>query len=97
MVLNIDSTYSNNEVYNSLRSDVVKRWLSYYYFEKPLGSPLKEYLVEIDRICEIMECGVIRCGGVNCFDVKLKMSKSDFEFVIIDLRYPIDHIIEDEI
>ena len=96
IIFNIDATHSNNEVYNNLRSEVVKRWLSHYYFGRPLGSPLKEYLIEIDRVCEIMECGVVNCAGMNCFDVKLKMSKSDFEYVIIDLRYPIDDIIEYE-
>ena len=95
-VLNIDSRHSNNEVYNNLRSNVVKNWLSFYYNERPLGSPCHEYLVEIDRVCEIMECGVVTCGGVNCFDAKVKMSKSDFEYLIIDLRYPIEDIIEYE-
>ena len=95
-VLNIDNRYSNNEIYNNLRSEAVKKWLSVYYFEKPLGSAYKEYLTEIDRLCEIMECGVVQCATVNCFDVKLKISKSDFEYMIIDLRYPIDDIVEYE-
>ena len=97
MILNIDARYANNEIYSNIRSEAIKRWLSHYYFEKPLGSPHKEYLIDIDRICEIMECGVVTCGGVNCFDAKVKISKSEFEFLIIDLRYPLNHLIEHEI
>ena len=97
MVLNIDARYANNEIYNNIRSEVVKKWLSKYYFEKPLGSSHWEYLPEIDRVCEIMECGVVNCAAINCFDVKLKITKTPSEFVIIDLRYPLNHLIEYEI
>ena len=67
-----------------------------YYFEKPLGSPYWGYLTEIDRVCEIIKCGVVTWGGINCFDVKLKITKSPIEFLIIDLRYPLEDLIEYE-
>ena len=95
-ILNLDVRNSSGDSYNTRRSEIIKEWLSVYYFERPLGSVYKEYLPEVDRVCEILECGVVNCSTINCFDVKVKISKSDFDFIIIDLRYPLDDIVEYE-
>lgn len=82
------------EIYSTTRSQQIRSWLSEYYFNKPLGSPYYEYLGVIDRYCELLECGVQNYSGVYCFDAMVKISKSEDEYTILVLRYPINEIID---
>ena len=78
-------------------SDVIRHWISELFFTNTYTNVNLhfKYIHEIDRSCELMATPRIRQRQTNCplFCAEVKIWKSNEQWMILHLAYPMDHII----
>jgi len=91
-------TPDSNLIWSHLYSQTIKEWISELYFTNTYNNPnlYFKYIHQIDRTCEIMEQPEITnlAGSTsNLFNIKIKIWATNWNWMIVTLSYPIDHII----
>jgi hypothetical protein len=83
----------DSEKWTSQKSDLIKGWLSEYFFDGQPNFEKIKYFPEIDRSCEIIQTGLDSDSyQQRMFTATVRICKSDNEYMEVDLQYPTDQI-----
>lgn len=93
----IERTPQSNMSWSRDYSEAIREWLSDLFFTDSYQNVNRhlEYIALIDRTCELMETPRVYYSRNNpaMFNAKVKIWRTNEDWMIIDLAYPIDHII----
>ena len=80
----------NSETWNTSKSNLVKEWLSdYFYGYHPHGFNKEKYFPEFDRTCEIIQSGLDTIGHQRVFKATVRIYRSVNQYMELELKYPI--------
>lgn len=80
----------NSEVWDTPRSNLIKEWLSdYFYGHDPNDFNNERYFPELDRTCKIIQTGLDTFRHQRVFTATVRICVSDNEFMEVELNYPI--------
>ena len=92
IVNRIDRRHTTTMYWSRTYSDEIKKWICGLYVSGELNAAhFFKYIPSIDRACEIMYTPTISRLGL--LKVSIKIWKSDKDYMILHLKYPINDIV----
>lgn len=93
----IERTSDSSMMWSMEYSERIREWLSELFFTNTFTDPNNQmkYIHQIDRTCELIEIPVVM-GSRNqqsLFSAKVKIWRTDEDWIVVYLAYPINHII----
>lgn len=80
----------NSETWNTPRSNLIKEWLSdFFYGYHPHGFNKEKYFPEFDRTCEIIQSGLDTYRHQRVFTSTVRIYRRIDEYMELELKYPI--------
>ena len=79
----------NSETWNTSKSNLVKEWLSDYFYNPNPNFNKEKYFPEFDRTCEIIQSGLDTYRHQRVFTSTVRIYRSVNQYMELELKYPI--------